>query len=125
MSRLAALLTTLLLVALGGLSACGDEASSTADDAAETTAPTEPAADLPDWPACEEIWVADAKLPVKYKGCVQDDEAVKADKYPCSYSYPIVSYDDRFYAVTGGKITEVESLEADKDYQQTLNVCSG
>jgi hypothetical protein len=126
MSRPAVVLVTLLLVALGGLSACGDETSPTAADPTESASGAEPAADLPDWPSCEDVWVAGAELPLKYKGCIEGGEAaVKADRHPCSYGYPIVSYDDRFYAVTGSKINEVESLKADKKFQQTLNVCSG
>ena len=124
MRRRSAVLATLLLVALGGLSACGDEGSPAAEDTSASPT-TEPAADLPDWPACEEIWVADADLPDGYQGCIDGDEAVKPEKHPCSFGLPIVSYDDRFYAVTGHKINEVESLETDQTFQQAKTNCSG
>jgi hypothetical protein len=106
------------------MSACGEETSpESADDPSQSA--TEPAADLPDWPTCEEVWVADADLPADYKGCIDGDAAVKAEKQPCSFGLPIVSYDDRFYAVTGHKINEVESLETDEGFQQAVTNCSG
>ena len=127
MSRRPVVLVALLLGSLGGLSACGDDTSTTADDsspsASEST--TEPAGDHPDWPACDEVWVADADLPANYAGCLDGDTEVKAEKHPCSFGLPIVSYDDRFYAVTGKQINEVDSLETDNGFQQALSNCSG
>ena len=120
------------------MSACGDDSDSAAADpgdsesTSETTpSPTEPTAEAtesapatPDWPACADTWVADAKLPLAYKGCLDGDQAVKADNLPCSSGQRIVRYDNSFYAVAGGMIHEASGpLEKDKEYLKSIRVC--
>src|SRR5918993_1782243 len=123
---LVALLLPLALL-LGSLTACGGDSDSTATDpgawdsstatetaspaeATQTSEPSETPSETtpptPDWPACGDVWVADARLALGYKGCLEGDEAVKADNLPCSSGQRIVRYDDRFVAVAGGLIYE-------------------
>jgi hypothetical protein len=130
-----------LLLPLALLSACGDDSDSAAADpgssdsstatATETSSPTEPTAEAtdtpsatPDWPACGDIWVADAKLPFRYKGCLEGDQAVEADNLSCSSGQRIVRFEDRFFAVAGGKIYEVPGpLDKDKQYLDMVRTC--
>jgi hypothetical protein len=119
----AALSTTLLILLLGGVYACGEEEN--ASPASEGTQSPSSTVDLPDWPGCDEVWTADAKLPLNYKGCLEEDQAVRAEKHPCAFGLPIVTYDDRFYAVAGRTINEVESLRSDQRFKNTLTVCAG
>jgi len=97
------------------------EATETASESpSETTPPT------PDWPACGDVWVADAQLPLGYKGCLEGDTAVKADNLSCSSGQRIVRYDDSFFAVAGGTIYETSGpLEKDKVYLQKVRTCRG
>jgi hypothetical protein len=127
-----------LLLPLALLSACGDDSDSAAADpvgsdssATDTMSPTEPTAEATDsaptasaWPACADTWVADAKLPLSYQGCLDGDQAVDADNLSCSSGQRIVRYDDSFYAVAGGMIHQASApLEKDKDYLKSVRVC--
>ncbi len=120
------------------MSACGGDSGSAAADPGDadssdtsTPTPTEPTAEATDsppatpaWPACGEIWVADARLPHGYKGCLEGQEAIKADNLSCSSGQRIVRYDDRFYAVAGGEIHQASGpLEKDKEYLKSIRVC--
>jgi hypothetical protein len=134
--------TLVALLALALLSACGDDSGSEPGDAAgdvttavptESTSmtPTEPTAaatdsppTTPAWPACADTWVADAKLPLSYKGCLEGDQAVEADNLSCSSGQRIVRHDDRYFAVAGGKIYEVPGpLDKDKQYLDMVRTC--
>ena len=128
-----------LLLPLALLSACGDDSDSAAADpvgsdsstATDTPSPTEPTAEATDsppttpaWPACGEVWVADGKLPFRYKGCLDGDRAVEADNLPCSSGQRIVRHADRFFAVAGGKIYKVAApLDKDKQYLDMVRTC--
>ena len=127
-----------LLLPLALLSACGDDSGSAAADPGGSDlerdrrqAPTEPTAEATDsapttpaWPACADTWVADAKLPFAYKGCLDGDQAVEADNLSCSSGQRIVRYDDSFYAVAGGMIHQASGpLEKDKEYLKSVRVC--
>jgi hypothetical protein len=134
-----------LLVPLAlSLAACGGDSDSTAADpdasdsstATDTASPTETAEPsetasettppTPDWPACGDVWVADARLALGYKGCLEGDTAVKADNLSCSSGQRIVRYDDSFFAVAGGTIYETSGpLEKDKEYLQKIRTCRG
>ena len=88
--------------------------------------PTESTPPAPDWPACGDVWVADAKVPLGYKGCLEGDTAVKADNLSCSSGQRIIRYDDRFYGVAGGTIYETSGpLEKDKQYLKMIHTCRG
>jgi len=138
-----------LLAALlaASLTACGGDSDSTATDpdasdsstatdtaspaeATETAeaseTPSETTPPTPDWPACGDVWVADARLALGYKGCLEGDTAVKADNLSCSSGQRIVRYDDSFFAVAGGTIYETSGpLEKDKVYLQKVRTCRG
>ena len=140
-------LVALLLPLALSLAACGGDSDSTATDpdasdsstatdtaspteATETTeaseTPSETTPPTPDWPACGDVWVADARLALGYKGCLEGDTAVKADNLSCSSGQRIVRYDDSFFAVAGGSIYETSGpLEKDKVYLQKVRTCRG
>jgi hypothetical protein len=140
-------LVALLLPLALSLAACGGDSDSTATDpdasdsstatdtaspteATETSEPSETASETtpptPDWPACGDVWVADARLALGYKGCLEGDTAVKADNLSCSSGQRIVRYDDSFFAVAGGTIYETSGpLEKDKVYLQKVRTCRG
>jgi hypothetical protein len=140
-------LVALLLPLALSLAACGGDSDSTATDpdasdsstatdtaspteATETPEPSETPSEttppVPDWPACGDVWVADAQLALGYKGCLEGDEAVKADNLSCSSGQRIVRYDDSFFAVAGGTIYETSGpLEKDKEYLQKIRTCRG
>jgi hypothetical protein len=138
-------LVALLLPLALSLTACGGDSDSTATDpdasdsstatdtaspaeATETAeaseTPSETTPPTPDWPACGDVWVADAQLALGYKGCLEGDTAVKADNLSCSSGQRIVRYDDSFFAVAGGSIYETAGpLEKDKVYLQKVRTC--
>jgi len=140
-------LVALLLPLALALAACGGDSDSTATDpdasdsstatdtaspteATETAEPSETASETtpptPDWPACGDVWVADARLALGYKGCLEGDTAVKADNLSCSSGQRIVRYDDSFFAVAGGTIYETSGpLDKDKVYLQKVRTCRG
>jgi hypothetical protein len=137
-------LVALLIPLALSLAACGGDSDSTATDpdasdsstATDTASPTETAEPsetasestppTPDWPACGDVWVADARLALGYKGCLEGDTAVKADNLSCSSGQRIVRYDDSFFAVAGGTIYETSGpLDKDKVYLQKVRTCRG
>jgi hypothetical protein len=120
------------------LSACGDGSDSEATDpvgadptSESTPTPSEPTSEAtdsppptPDWPECGEVWVADAKLPRFYKGCLDGDQAVKADNLSCSSGQRIVRYANRFFGVAGGTIYQTMGpLNKDKEYLDMVRTC--
>lgn len=117
--------TAVTAAALVLLAACGDDEPTAADDpstpASETSASEPP--ELPDWPSCDEVWVAETTLPQGYKGCLDGDTPVKADRQACSSGQVIVIYDDRFYAVLGGPVNETEGLKQDPHYRSARQSC--
>ena len=140
-------LVALLLPLALSLAACGGDSASTATDpdasdssaatdtaspteATETPEPSESPSETtpptPDWPACGDVWVADARLALGYKGCLEGETAVKADNLSCSSGQRMVRYDDSFFAVAGGSIYETSGpLEKDKLYLQKVRTCRG
>jgi len=136
----------LSLVLLGG---CGDDDGGSATDpggssgasdtpSAETSAPAEPTPSesemtptettepLPDWPACGDVWVADAKLPGDYRGCLEEGTPVKAKNRYCEFGKKLVTYGDRFWAVRGGTVNDAGGSLADsQDYKDDLSSCKG
>lgn len=134
-----------VLLSLVLLSGCGDDDGGTASDpngsvtpSAETSAPAEPTPSesemtptettepLPDWPACAEVWVADATLPGGYQGCLTDGTPVRAKNQYCEFGKKLVTYADRFWAVRGGKVNDaVGPLKDSADYAADLESCKG
>ena len=140
---LTALLPVALVVLLGLLSACGDDSASSAADPADTpsvtdtpsapvtdeptstdvtSSPTEP----PNWPSCETVWVEGGKIPSRYQGCLEGDDAVAADNLSCSSGQRIVRYQEKFFGVAGGLIHEVMgAMDKDKEYLKMVRRCRG
>ncbi|GAB3257369.1 hypothetical protein [Nocardioides dilutus] len=88
--------------------------------------PTETTEPLPDWPACTEVWVEDARLPGDYKGCLEGATAVKAKNRYCEFGRKLVTYADRFWAVRGGKVNDAKGpLKDSEDYRNDLASCQG
>jgi hypothetical protein len=149
MKRLVARLAAGSLASVLLLGACGDDTAddpSAADGAGasespsasvDTSEPAEPspsaspiepteAAPLPDWPACADIWVEDARLPGDYQGCLEDETAVKAKNRYCEFGKKLVTHADRYWAVRGGKVNDAKGpLMDSKDYRDDLASCQG
>ncbi|MCW2767100.1 MAG: hypothetical protein JWO11_3059 [Nocardioides sp.] len=107
-------------------STAGPTASSTADSAspspsASSSATTSPGNDLPD---CAKVWVADNTLPRHYTGCSSNGEVVKADRRYCEFGKPLITFDDRFYAVPEGPVNASKGpLDKDPGYRSALASC--
>lgn len=110
----------LVVCVVFGLAACaggGDEAGSVSspDSASLPSGPDGPVSEKPAEPAgppsCGEVWVDGATLPAKYDGCVRPDGSIEAAVvYDCDSGIGrFTGYDDRFFALLGGKITEAGS----------------
>lgn len=93
------------------------------NDATSSASETSTVESLPDWPDCSEVWVADAAFPAKYRGCLADGVAVRADTVTCSSGQALVTYDDRFYAVKGEHVNETQGLGRDRAYRRAMNAC--
>lgn len=121
--------TALAAAILTLLAACGDDEPTTASDPSaepdqSASEPTEgETTEVPDWPSCAEVWVAEATLPQGYKGCLDGDTAVKADRQMCSSGQVLVTYDELFYAVVGGPVNETEGLAQDSHYRSAKQSC--
>lgn len=133
-SRTAALIAPLVLCA-GLLVGCGgDDGDQVATDPGTTTSASPSASDPPSGspsaggqgPDCATTWVAGGTLPRGYQECDRDGERVKADGRYCEFGKPLITYDDRFWAVPGGRIGESEGrLLDDAAYKDALRKCSG
>lgn len=132
-SLLAALLLPLALLAGCGSDDGDDSATDPAAPTSATATPTEStptespsASETPRGRICDEVWVADAKLPGGYQSCYQDDRRIKANGRYCEFGKSLITYDGRFWAVPGGPIQEVSGkLLDDADYRDALASCSG
>lgn len=137
-TRLAA--AVLVVLALAG---CGDD-DTPADSGATSSAPvtpqattsaaSEPTRDLPtkssptipaDAPDCADVWASGARLPNGYKGCVAGEQYVRADTLSCSSGQGIVKYDDRFWAVRGGTISQADDIYESDVYLDSVARCRG
>jgi hypothetical protein len=88
--------------------------------------PTETTEPLPDWPACADIWIEDARLPKDYRGCLEGGTPVKAKNQYCEFGQKLVTYGDRFWAVRGGKVNDAKGpLKDSADYRDDLASCKG
>jgi hypothetical protein len=124
----AALALPLVLVAGCG----GDHATDAATDPAPTASspsaasPSASPSSRPASPQCAEVWQAGETLPRGYDGCYEGERRVRANGRYCEFGKPLLTYDDRFYAVRGGRIAEAEKpFGQDAGYQGVLATCSG
>ncbi|WP_344008264.1 hypothetical protein [Nocardioides lentus] len=144
-TRAAALLCAALLVATGcgqqggdqGSDEPGADASAAGSPSPRPTAdgfvPGDPrnevrratAADLEDWPACDDVWRAGGTIPEDYEGCVDGDDAVVADLIRCSFGGTMTTFDDRFHGVVGNVVNDAgQSLADDQAYAKAYRLCS-
>lgn len=116
--------------------ACGEDSSTTADDPARSTgtpdsstsspAPSDSTSSASDAPACADVWQAGAKLPKPYRGCLDGDRVDRGHGLPCSSGQHLYSYDDHYYAVAGGVITDTGGpLNKSKKYLADAHRCLG
>jgi len=117
--------------ATGG--ATGDAGSPSPRPTADGYVPGDPrnevrratAADLEDWPACDEVWRAGGTIPEGYEGCVDGDDAVVADLIRCSFGGTMTTFDDRFHGVVGNVVNDAgESLAVNRAYAKAYRLCS-
>lgn len=92
-TRRLACAAALLFVASG----CGGGNGDSGDDAAGSG-----------MPSCSDVWRDGATLPKDYDGCTNDDGSIEAAvSRECDSGIgTLVTYQDDFYALLGGKITE-------------------
>ncbi len=118
-----------LALPLALATACGDDSGTTAEDSTPTTSSSSPTASAsakePD-PQCTDVWRAGETLPRSYDGCYENDKRVKPNGRYCEFGKPLLTYDERFYAVRGGRIAEASKPFAqDAGYQDVLAKCGG
>ncbi|MBC9733375.1 hypothetical protein [Nocardioides marmotae] len=124
------------------LAGCGEDEGTTVSDPAASASPSASGSESPtpsgdvatgsasggpvEGPDCAEVWVAGETLPNGYQGCVAEGRLVKADGRYCEFGKPLITYDDRWWAVPGGRIGEAEGpLVRDRDYRAVLRKCGG
>ncbi|GAB2884953.1 hypothetical protein [Nocardioides pacificus] len=142
-------LRTLLLTITVSLAAtvtegCGDDSGEDGATSAGSTAPEASQAESPSpdaggsdasspsgspsgaagWAACDEVWQDGSILPRGYRGCMEGDERVRADRQICSLGTTLVTYAERFYAQPGLAIRDVGSLQDSAEYQQDFEICT-
>lgn len=120
----------LLLCSLLGvwLSGCGSEnpddpvAGESTETPAASDSPTQ--SDVPDGPACAEVWVDGQAIPNSYKGCVDGDAWVAAEVTRCESGQVLIVYADRFYGAKGAVVNDVgASLQDSDEYLQAERAC--
>lgn len=78
------------------------------------------------WPTCDEVWRGDGSIPGRYRGCVDGDRAVVADRIPCSFGGSMTTYADRYYGVLGNVVNDAgESLSTSRRYARAHALCTG
>lgn len=136
MTRLRTALLAPLVLTGALLAGCGDDGGTTATDPAagsEAPAPTSSdssatpsASPAPEGPDCASVWVTGETLPGGYRGCVEDGRLVKPDGRYCEFGKPLITFDDRWWSVPGGRIGEAEGpLRRDRAYRDALRSCGG
>ena len=114
-----------LALPLALVTACGNNSDTATDPAPTSAAPSSPSSPDPS-PQCDTLWVAGESLPGGYQGCYEGAKLVKANGRYCEFGKPLITYDERFYAVSHGRIIEAKQPFAkDARYQDTLAKCSG
>lgn len=111
-----------LLCLLGfALSGCGEETPEDPTASESTASPTE---EVPEGPACVDVWVDGAAIPSSYKGCVDTDTWVAAEITRCDSGQVLVVYDDRFYGAKGAQVNDVGGPLGDSDqYRRAVRSC--
>lgn len=111
---------SLLVIATVALTACGQKSGGQASGSTSAS-PSGSAASGPD---CSAVWSGHT-LPQGYTGCVQGAQMVKAQKHACESGQVVVTFGDRYYAVPGGPINDVGTLEKSAQYRKAVRHCNG
>ena len=115
-----------LALPLALATACGSDSDTATDKSPTSAAPTSASGRPDPSPQCDTVWVAGESLPGGYQGCYEGTKLVKASGRYCEFGKPLMTYDERFYAVSHGRIIEAkQSFAKDARYQDTLAKCSG
>jgi len=115
-------LVPLVIVLTAGCTAGADE-SSPAPTTSTTPARQQTHSALP---SCKEIWRPNARLPDSYNGCTSGVTAVTPSLLACKDGGSLTTYDDRWYAVTGRRITSVNGdISTDRRYARAYSDCLG
>ena len=115
----------LVLAGCGSENAATSGAESSSESSPGATEESSPASSGSGMPACTEIWVAGAKFPGRYTGCLDGDAEVKADRHRCEFGTSIVEFDNRYYAVPGYPVQDVGDLRSSSQFRRALNNCQG
>lgn len=119
--RLLAVVALLVTVLVSG---CGSDTGSGEEAGDQSQTPT--AAAEAEGPTCSSVWVDGAMLPRGYDGCDDGGSFVAKDVLGCSSGQRMVRFDDHYYAVLGGTISETESvLDDDVGYRDAVASCRG
>lgn len=103
---------------IAALCACSNQdAAPKADDpepSVTITVPESSPPEGPDIPACDDVWKLGATLPADYDGCTWPDGAIESPVvYDCDSGIgKFTGYDDRFFALIGGKIGDATDQDA-------------
>lgn len=76
-----------------------------------------------DLPACAQVWKDGATLPRDYEGCEGPTTTELGAGIDCWNSPGLMTYDDRFFALLGGEITEAPV--GSEAYDQAYDECVG
>jgi len=118
------LLAVSALVVTFSVSACGTDSPSSEESDAPSPTPT--ASLEAEGPSCASVWVDGAGLPRDYDGCVDGESFVTKDALGCSSGQTMVRFDDHYYAVLGGTISQTDAvLDDDNGYRDAVASCRG
>lgn len=124
------LIASLATVGILG-TACGEDTADTSSTSGDTSAAAGTEGASPDggspadtFPACSDVWVADADLPKRYDGCNLDGSVVEPEVVECSSGQRLVIFDDQYWALRGHVIKHApEGLAESKAYADVLYSC--
>ena len=121
--------TTCAVLAAVALASCNQQdGGETAEESPASESASSPAGeDAPaGTPECADIWQEGGDIPRTYRGCADETGAyVERDVLGCSSGQRMVRYADHFWGVLGGTVNEADgSLDADRDYRESMRNCS-
>ncbi len=128
----AAALALPLLISGALLAGCSDDSatatdqeSSQGDEPSGASSPDEEST-APAGPACSEIWVVGETLPAGYQACVEGGSEIEPESRYCESGQRLLTHEDRFWAVQGGRIMETdgETVDDDQRYRDTVASCT-
>lgn len=124
--------TALAAVLLLTLTACGattdgKDTGSEANKVEVSKTPTKSAE--PEYPKCDDVWVAGKTLPANYDGCLNGDAVEVYSAFDCNDGKTqLGSYQDRFWVVTpDGTIADVgagKDTASDPEYAKAYDDCN-